>query len=132
MRDEYDEWSSRDFAKVYAVTNGRPADTAAFCEEFRVPFPCLVDQPGEPAYEAFGLKKVGMRQLFGPSLVTGLLTLVKRFREVRAPKSGDVHQMSGTFVIGADGRVLLAHADEHPNDRISSEQVWACLDAVRA
>lgn len=132
MRDEKDQWASRDFANVYAVTNGRPADTAAFCKEFRVPFPCLVDQPGEPAYAAFGLKKVGMRQLFGPSLLGGLMTLAKRFREVRKPESGDVHQMSGTFVIGADGRILLAHADEHPNDRISSAAIWACLDQARA
>ena len=119
-------------ANVYAITTGTPGDSAAFCRDRDVPFPCLVDAPGEPAYQAFGLKKVSLRRLFGPSLVEALVTLAKRFREVEIPKSGDVYQMSGTFVLDGRGIVRLAHLDEHPGDHAPSEEIWRCLDGLSA
>jgi peroxiredoxin len=129
LRDEKTEWDKRSFADVYTITTGTPADTAEFCREFEVPFPCLVDYPGEPAYAAFGLAKVSLRQLFGPSLVESMIVIAKRLREIRAPKSGDVYQMSGAFVFDSDGILRFAHANQHPNDNADSERIWACLDS---
>jgi len=119
-------------ANVYAVTTGTPADTAAFCEQLEVPFPCLVDRPGEPGYRAFGLEKVGLLRLFGPNPLASLWTLARRFKEVRNPPSGDVFQTSGTFVIDTDGIVRLAHRSSHPNDHAEIERIWSCLDALAA
>ena len=131
LRHDRAEFEGRG-AHVYTITTGTPADSAAFCREREVPFPCLVDEPGEPGYRAFGLAKVGLRRLFGPSLLEALVTLAKRFREVEIPKSGDVYQMSGTFVVDGGGIVRLAHPDEHPGDHIANEEVWHCLDAIGA
>ncbi len=69
-------------ARCFAVTTGTPEDTREFCAAHEVPFTCFVDYPGEPAYAAFGLRKVSLRRLFGPSLVTGLWTVLTRLREV--------------------------------------------------
>jgi len=88
-----------------------------------------VDLPGEPAYAAFGLAKVGMRTLLGPSVWQSLKTISRRWREIRAPKAGDPFQMSGTFVFDAQGVLQLAHRGAHPNDHLAHEQIWACLDA---
>jgi peroxiredoxin len=129
LRHDRAEFEKRG-ANVYAITTGTPADSAAFCREHEVPFACLVDRPGEPAYQAFGLKKVSLRRLFGPSLLEALVTLAKRFREVKAPKSGDVYQMSGTFVLDGAAIVRLAHIDQHPGDHASNEEIWRCLDAI--
>jgi peroxiredoxin len=131
LRRERAEFDKRD-ANVYAITTGTPADSAAFCRDLDIPFTCLVDKPGEPAYRAFGLEKVGMARLFGPSALRSLVTLAKRFREVSIPKSGDVYQMSGTFVLDGDTRVRLAHRDRYPNDHVPNEDVWRCLDEIRA
>lgn len=129
MRDHADAFS-RSGANVYVVTTGTPADTADFCRERNVPFACLVDRPGEPAYQAFGLRKVGLRKLFGPSLVRGVLTALERWREVSLPRSGDVYQMSGTFVLDGAATVRLAHVDEHPNDHAAASEVLGCLATI--
>jgi peroxiredoxin len=119
-------------ARCFVVTTGTPEHTREFCVERAVPFTCLVDAPGEPAYEAFGLRKVSIRRLFGPSLVRGIVTVLRRWREVAVPKSGDVHQMSGTFVIDRAGVVRLVHRDSHPNDHLADEDIWACLEGLGA
>jgi peroxiredoxin len=117
-------------ARYFVVTTGTPEHTRDFCIERRVPFTCLVDRAGEPGYAAFGLAKVGLRALFGPSLVAGIWRALSRWREISLPKSGDVHQMSGAFVIDRDGIVRLAHRNEDPNDHPADERIWACLDAL--
>lgn len=129
MRDAAVDLARRN-ARMFAITTGTPAHTAEFCRDQRVPVACLVDHVGEPAYRAFGLKKAPLRELFGPSLVTGVLTALRRWREVRNPKSGDVYQMSGTFVIDRDGTLRLAHRDAHPNDHADIGDILRCLDAL--
>jgi peroxiredoxin len=119
-------------ARCFAVTTGTPEHTREFCTAHQVPFTCLVDYPGEPAYAAFGLRKASLRQLFGPSLVKGLWTVLTRLREVSIPKSGDVYQMSGAFVIDRDGIMRFAHRNQHPADHPADARIWACLDALGA
>ena len=129
MRGGAADLAARD-ANVLVVTTGTPSHTAEFCRDHRVPFTCLAARVGEPGYQAFGLKKAPLRELFGPSLLAGVLTALRRWREVRNPKSGDVYQMSGTFVIDRHGTLQLAHRDEHPNDHASLQDVLDCLDGL--
>jgi peroxiredoxin len=119
-------------ARCFAVTTGTPAHTREFCAAREVPFTCLVDAPGEPAYAAFGLRKVSLRRLFGPSLLRGIATVLSRWREVAMPKSGDVYQMSGAFVVDRAGVVRFVHRNSHPNDHPADEDIWACLDGLGA
>ena len=117
-------------ARCFAITTGTPEHTREFCLAHEVPFTCLVDRPGEPAYAAFGLAKVNLRSLFGPSLLASLWAVASRWRELALPKSGDVYQMSGAFVIDRDGIVRYAHRNRDPNDHPADEDIWACLDAL--
>jgi peroxiredoxin len=119
-------------ARCFVVTTGTPEDTREFCAAHAVPFTCLVDLPGEPAYAAFGLKKVSIRRLFGPNLLAGIARVLSRWREIALPKSGDVHQMSGAFVVDGAGVVRFVHRDRHPNDHPADADLWACLDALGA
>jgi len=119
-------------ARCFAVTTGTPEHTREFCAARGVPFTCLVDLPGEPAYAAFGLEKVSLRRLFGPSLLRGIATVVARWREVAMPKSGDVYQMSGTFVLDRGGIVRFVHRNRDPNDHPADADIWACLDRLGA
>ena len=128
----------RDFAgglaergvNLYAITTGTPEHTADFCSSREVPMTCLTDHPGEPGYAAFGLVRVGMRTLFGPSVRQGVLTAVRRWREVELPRSGDPYRMSGTFVLDGRGEIRFAHRDEHPNDHAETSTLVACLDEI--
>lgn len=115
---------------MYLVTTGTPELTVEFCEQFDVGHTCLVDLPGEPGYGAFGLAKVGMRTLLGPSLWASLKTIARRWREIHVPKGGDPFQMSGTFVLDGSGKVRLAHRSAHPNDHLAHERIWSCLDSM--
>ena len=117
-------------ARCFAVTTGTPADTGAFCRRHQVPFPCLVDLPGEPGYGAFGLEKASLRRLLGPSVAASLWTVVRRAREVSIPRSGDVFQMSGTFVLDGGGVVRFAHRARYPADHPADEAIWSCLDQL--
>ena len=112
------------------MTTGTPEFTAEFCKQFDVGHQCLVDHPGEPGYGAFGLAKVGMKQLLGPSIWESLKTLYRRRSEIHNPKAGNVFQMSGTFVLDRDATVRLAHRSEHPNAHVAHETIWRCLDAI--
>jgi len=71
-----------------------------------------------------------MLALLGPSVWESLKTIVRRRREIHAPKAGDPFQMSGTFVLDGEGNVRLAHHGKHPNDHVSHEEIWRCLDAI--
>ena len=117
---------------MFAIMTGTPEHSAEFCRAREVPFECLTDRPGEPTYRAFGLAKVNLRTLFGPNLIESVWTLAKRFREVRNPKSGDVYQMSGSFVLDPTGVVRYAHRDAHPGDHAPSAEIWRHLDEWRA
>jgi len=117
-------------ARCFAVTTGTPEHTREFCVGHEVPFTCLVDLPGEPGYAAFGLDKASLRRLFGPSLVQGLWTVARRARELSIPQSGDVFQMSGTFVVDRAGIVRFAHRSRYPTDHPVDEDIWACLDRL--
>jgi len=131
LRQSKDGYLARG-ARAYAVTTGTPEHTQQFCARHEVPFACLVDRPGEPAYRAFGLEKTTLRRLFGPSLLQGVWSALSRWRETYTPASGDVFQMSGTFVLDREGVVRFAHRDAHPGDHASDEEIWACLDALAA
>ena len=116
--------------RCFVVTTGTPEHTREFCGARQVPFTCLVDYPGEPAYAAFGLEKASLFRLFGPSLPRSVWRVLTRFREVSMPESGDVYQMSGAFVLDRTGVVRFVHRSAYPTDHPSDEQIWACLDSL--
>jgi len=49
---------------------------------------------------------------------------------VSIPRSGDVFQMSGTFVIDGGGMVRFAHRSSYPTDHPADEDIWSCLDQL--
>jgi len=105
------------------VTQGTPEATRAFCEERAPGVVCLSD-PGREAYRAYGLERASLRQAF---LSRRVWQSNQRLKEARGwmpempPPGQDAMQMSGTFVIGKDGRIRLPYyyddiADHPPVD----------------
>lgn len=93
-----------------AVTQGTPAETAEFCRRQAPGVVCLSD-PERHAYRAYGLERGNLWQVaLSPQVVAGTALARKRGHNAEMPPRGqDVMQMSGTFVIGTDGRIRLPY-----------------------
>jgi hypothetical protein len=61
----------------------------------------------------------------GPDVV--LKTIGSLFRGNFGPPGGDIFQLGGTFVIGRDGLIKLAHAARDPSDLLSVDSIVAVL-----
>jgi peroxiredoxin len=107
---------------LVAVTQGDSLETAAFAEEFAPGIPCYAD-PQREAYRAYGLELGNPVQLvLSPQVLAGTARAKKHgFNPELPPEGQDVRQMSGTFIIGTDGRIRLPYyydtiADHPPVD----------------
>ena len=108
-----------------AVFQYRPEPTRNFCRKRDVPFPCLAD-PERAAYLSVGLDRGAVGDYVSPKVA---ISFVRAVRHGNAPGRPDPHaQRPGTFVVGRDGRLLLAHYNADASDNVPVEDV---LEAVR-
>jgi peroxiredoxin len=97
-------------AQVVAIFQYSAQATSDFCTSRRVPFDCL----GDPNREAYAQVEVGRArrdQVLGRKIAGSYLKTVLRSRVIGSAKAPaeEMLQLPGTFVVGPDGRVLLAH-----------------------
>lgn len=93
---------------IAVITQGVPAETALFMDE-HAPGLLALSDPQRVAYRAYGLERGTLFQTF---LNLKVWRAVSRSRRkgylVETPPEGqDAMQMSGTFIISPQGRVLL-------------------------
>jgi peroxiredoxin len=105
---------------IAVVTQGAPADTAAFCAEYAPHLTCLAD-PQRKAYTAFGLGRGGLSQTVFSLRVHRANQRVqarKGWTPQMPPAGQDAMLMSGIFIIGLDGRLRLPYyyddISDHP------------------
>lgn len=109
--------------RLVIVTQGTPEQAAAFCAERAPGATCLAD-PERRAYSAYGLSRGSTWQtLLSPRIWSGnrRLKREKGYSAEVPPPGQDAFVMSGTFVIGRDGRIRLPYyyqdiADHPPVD----------------
>ena len=109
-------------ADVVAVFQYRADPTFHFCRKRDVPFDCLGD-PEREGYHAVGLERGGIREVIGPQLVTGFVRAARKGAFGGSPQGGDVNQRPGTFVVGTDGRVVLAHYNKDSGDNPDTQEI---------
>lgn len=93
------------------VTQGTPDEAKRFCADRAPGSTCLAD-PDRKAYTAYGLGRGSFFQtLLSPSIWKSNKRLkeTKGFTPEPAPAGQDTFVMSGTFIIGKDGRVRLPY-----------------------
>lgn len=109
-----------------AIISHASAESAkAFCDQRAPSATCLAD-PDRAAYHAYGLYQGTLWQtLFSPSiwLSNRRLARQKGYKPEIPPAGQDAYQMSGTFIIGMDGKIRLPYyyediADHPPIDLI--------------
>lgn len=105
------------------VSHASTESAKAFCEERAPGAFCLAD-PDRTAYRAYGLYRGNFWQtLLSPHIWTSNRRLAreKGFKPESPLAGQDIYQMSGTFIIGRDGRIRLPYyyediADHPPVD----------------
>ncbi len=116
------EIKAKDLA-LAIVTQGTAAETKVFCEQRAPGVLCLAD-PERKAYRAYGLERAGLRQTFLSLHVWRSNRRLKRERGWRTelpPTGQDAMMMSGTFVIGRDGRIRLPYYYDDIADHPSAD-----------
>lgn len=119
---------------LVAVTQGNPAETLEFCKRRAPGIVCLSD-PERQAYHAYGLGRGNMWQIaLSPQVIRGTARARRHGHSAEMPPQGqDVRQMSGTFIIGTDGRIRLPYyydtiADHAPIDLLLQGVLWTGWD----
>jgi peroxiredoxin len=102
---------------IAVIMQGTPEATAAFAKRFAPGLYCLAD-PDRIAYKAYGLERGNLFQTFlNPKVWSAIAkSREKGYRVEPAPAGQDSMQMSGTFIIGTDGKVELPYYYDHIAD----------------
>jgi peroxiredoxin len=104
------EMATRGLA-LAVVTQGTPESARAFCSERAPGVLCLAD-PAREAYKAYGLGRASLWQSVLSMRVMKSNQQLERERGWKPefpPAGQDAMQMSGTFIIGSDGRIRLPY-----------------------
>lgn len=107
---------------IAVVTQGTPETTALFAKEFAPGLLCLAD-PEKKAYTAYGLERGTLRQTFLNLRVLAAVraSQKKGYKVEAAPDGQDAMLMSGTFIIGTNGKILLPYYYDDIADHPSLE-----------
>lgn len=118
--------------KLAVVLQGTVEASTEFARKFAPGLQVLAD-PERKAYQAFGLERGNLFQTF---LNPEVWSAVKRSREkgyqVEPPPAGqDAMQMSGTFIISTDGKIILPYYYDHIADHPPLELLLSGVLATR-
>jgi peroxiredoxin len=130
LRDERASFQ-RAGAEVVLVGQGTPEDGSTFLDRTNTPFTCLIDT-SRAAYRAYDLGEGGMNDVLGPRVAFPFLRAnLRRETRQRGLHGGSFWQMPGTFVVGEDGIVYLAHRNRHIADSPSNRILLSVLGDLR-
>ena len=116
-------------AGVVLVGLGTPEETAAFKEQFHVPFPMIAD-PEKRLFKAFQLKQATPKTLLSVGMAMKGLSALARGHRIGIPK-GDVRQLPGVFIIDMDGRIRFSHFAKDPADHPPADALLRFLQSNR-
>lgn len=111
--------------RIVCVANGPYKAGRAFEIFFDLPFAVLVSDTTEP-FEAYGLAKATLGQLFNPAMVLhGLNALLHG--HVQGKVIGDPYQLPGTFIIDTQGIVRFVHRNRDAADHTTVDMILSNL-----
>jgi peroxiredoxin len=124
LRDAYDE-VQRARAEVVAIGTGNASFAQAFIEDYRIPYPVLIDGDARAAKIA-SIARVPFWKLFHPASYAGTRRAWRAGHRIGA--SGQrVDQLGSTFVLGPGPALLYEHRDAHSADHAPLAEVLANL-----
>lgn len=107
------------------IAAGFPAMAKDFQQEYRLPFPVLVDR-SKTTYRALGLKRGSLSEVIGLRVLRRGRAFLN-FRWGLPAKGQNVFQLGGALVVGRGGTVKLVYRSK---DAADSAPVDALLQAL--
>jgi peroxiredoxin len=128
LRDAYGEvQSSR--AEVVAIGTGNPSMARGFVEDYRIPYPVLIDADARAAKIA-AIVRIPFWKMFHPASYAGTRRAWRAGHRIGG--SGKrVDQLGSTFVVGPGPALLYEHRDAHSADHAPLAEVFASLKEGR-
>lgn len=114
-------------ADVVAIFQYGAEATQDFCRSREVPFDCVGD-PLREAYAEVSLGRGERKQILSWKIARRYAGAIRTGAVGGGAQGGDMAQLPGTFVIGTDGRLTLAH---YATSAADNPRVDAVLEAVR-
>lgn len=121
LRGRYEEIRTAGGDVVAVFQYGAEA-TENYCAGRRLPFACVGD-PLREAYAELDIRRGRGRELYGWGVIRRALPAVRTAGGTRGPEGGDITQLPGTFVVGRNGRVVLAHYSANAADNPAMDVV---------
>jgi hypothetical protein len=124
VRDRLDEFDAHD-AEVVVILFTRARNLRGYRGRYVAPLRCVTDETRE-VYRAYGLGRGGVWRVWGPKVWALYLSLIRHGGRVEKPTE-DTSQLGGDFVVGRDGRVVLAFRQTGPEERPSVDDLLAAV-----
>jgi peroxiredoxin len=123
LRDAYPE-VQRAGAEVVAIGTG-PSMAGAFVEDYRIPYPVLIDADARAA-RAATIGRMSFLGMFTPASYPGTIRAWRAGHRIGV--SGNrVTQLAASFVIGPGPKLLYEHRNKHGADHPPLDAVLAVL-----
>jgi peroxiredoxin len=124
LRDAYPEVQNAG-AEVVAIGTGNPSFAKGFVEEYRIPYPVLIDADARAAKMA----TIGRMSFFGMFTPASYPGTIRAWRAGhRIGTSGNrVTQLAASFVVGPGPTLLYEHRNRHGADHAPLGEVLAAL-----
>lgn len=114
-------------ADVVAIFQYGAEATHDFCRSREVPFDCVGD-PLRAAYAEVSLGRGSRKQVLSWQIAKRYVGAIRTGALGGGAQGGDMAQLPGTFVVGTDGRIVLAH---YATSAADNPRIDTVLDAVK-
>lgn len=124
MRDAYPE-VQRAGGEVVAIGTGNPSMASGFVEDYRIPYPVLIDADASAA-KAASIGRMSFLGMFTPASYPGTIRAWRAGHRIGG--SGKrVTQLAASFVIGPGPKLHYEHRNRHGADHPPLHAVLAAL-----
>ncbi len=121
------EWFNERGVRVAAVTMGKPYEAKMFCAQ-RSPDVVCLSNPDQSAYQAFNIGKINAQDVINPASWRAWMRVMGQGFKPGPTGNQDGMQLGATFIIGTDGKVLLAHYNKFMGDNPEMRTLKAIVE----
>jgi peroxiredoxin len=124
LRDAYSDVQSAG-AEVVAIGTGNASIASGFVEDYRIPYPVLIDADASAA-ETAAIGRMSFLGMFTPASYPGTIRAWRAGHRI-GTSGKRVTQLAASFVVGPGPTLLYEHRNKHGADHPPLAEVLAAL-----